>query len=366
MGLPEVLHKLSRLFLAGFALVASPFVRLGALLLSTALAIPIAAVIILIVSFVVGAKTFELVPSYVASALVAAGTAAVLTLLAAAITPVVLFFALCEVIISPIKGARAAWEGGLEGWYDYAFRLFFFSFFSSSDAPEAMDEDLIQRRFQYADADQMQQLLSMLQAAQENTYTNPIEPQQFAALELSQEELNEIIKNSAPLLTPQETQQLAQKDSREIADLLQKYQDMLERLNGNCTIDLEKPAPENAVVLVKQYFKDSAWLPVPGRSQIFNKQSLQTYCTSANATHPLTRENLLEPTPYKVDTETYHTRYVFHNYYYSPQASSPTIISQEISMMAAKLRDCLTTSPKPAQVTIHSGSQQAMFTPANI
>lgn len=130
----------------------------------------------------------------------------------------------------------------------------------------------------------------------------------------------------------------------EVTAVLRNYEELEEKL-VECPLTLSQPAPEDAIVLVKQYKVGHEWLAAPG-SQLFDKNALARAFTMAdggNALHPLTRDKIFDPAPYKA----HETRYVYHPFYNDQAtalrffAAAPTEtvgLSQERNQLVSVLR----------------------------
>lgn len=121
--------------------------------------------------------------------------------------------------------------------------------------------------------------------------------------------------------------------------LIERYLDVKERLNDRCPITLEVPEKSNAVLLVKQYYDGSTWLPVPNGAQIFDRESLEGWLKT-KAVHPTTRENIVSPEQYDDGHKICNTRYRYHPYYIDIQGRQCGV-SQELNNLASLLKNSL-------------------------
>lgn len=165
--------------------------------------------------------------------------------------------------------------------------------------------------------------------------------EEFDALELSAAEINAIkIKRLAPLSAEELT--LLEGDAS-IARELAAYKALQRLETDDCGLLLSRPERLDTILLVKQY-KTSAgkWLPVPGVVNIYDKDMLKAWFVggedhSGNATHPINRDAIKNPSPYELDGIEYETRYVFHSYYPQDEAEGPGMC-EERNLLTATLR----------------------------
>lgn len=153
-------------------------------------------------------------------------------------------------------------------------------------------------------------------------------------LHLSAKEIWEIEQNDKRL-DDNEITLIKSSNNNEINELFNRYEALIERLDKDeCPVSLGRPEKDNTIVLMKQYYINNQWLPVPNSSTIFDKESLNV-TLSTHTNHPLTRDSFLSPPNY----EGHETRHRIHPYYTN---SKPDGISQELNCLCHELRKKLT------------------------
>ncbi len=192
----------------------------------------------------------------------------------------------------------------------------------------------------------------------------PMTEEQFNACALSPIELHAIQDSRAALITPVEMRQL-EADGGAAAKLVE-YKNLKERLEtDHCSFLQDRPERDDTVLLVKQYKMGAQWFPVPGVASIFDKTALKTWLVGTNdlrgnAIHPLTRDEILAPTPYRKDHIDHETRYVFHPYYVASEDDQPGV-SQELNELTHFLRNRLQYLPAVANEFDHDVEHHAVF-----
>lgn len=269
-----------------------------------------------------------------ATTLMAAGAT---TGLAIGILPITAFLWTAYTVLSyPFLGWSIGWNEGVsplfESPYNRELRLnpnpnqnVLFEFIGQPQRGMSM-EDVLQRLGEAA-----------VRAAQ-----RPIKENEFIDLELSCAELEKIIDARQIPLTPEEIADLQGSDLL-TQRLLAQYENIQRLKDDSCVILQSRPDPENTILLMKQYFRNGEWVPVPGVSHIFDREALKeamktngvhpTVSSSPNSPH---RDRILTPGKYTIGAEEFTTRYRYHDYY--PCCDQEHGVSQEENQLLVLLR----------------------------
>jgi hypothetical protein len=178
----------------------------------------------------------------------------------------------------------------------------------------------------------------------------PMTEEEFARLELSTDEYQQLIAEQQSALSEQEMALLQNADGLTKQNL-ESYKNLQRLKNDNCPILQGRPEIADTVVLMKQYKRNGEWLPVPGVSHIFDRDTLkgamlvdglhptQEGARSLNQDEPVRRDKLINPVKYTIGADEYETRYRLHNYYPSDHAERG--VNQEENQLLKQLRNDL-------------------------
>ena len=294
-------------------------------------------------------------------------TTALTGLLVGVFPILVAYSALRTIIVAPFEGVRKGWSDGLFSTIANFFRIAFGR--EQQVENPAATQNTAQNAFGLLGLGgfDYQAMIQQLTEQAANAARQPMTAEEYTRLELSQVEIAALKANrSAPLtaaeltaLEPSEEQKVritalkarmeqGQILSTEEAGLLkaaaelESYKNLQRLKTDNCTILAGRPEREDTIVLTKQYKVGQQWLPVPGVADIFDKDQLKSWFvgegeTRGNAVHPLTRDNVKQPSPHKINGVDHETRYEYHSYYAQGDASEEGL-SQELNQLTPILR----------------------------
>ena len=256
----------------------------------------------------------------------------------------IFFSATVDLITSIITGARFGWRSGFVGVVSSIFNGFggmglsiivinpLFIFKAARTITAA--QNTIAPRTQHV-------LMKLLSPFRGDEIDLPTE-EQFDRLALTENEVTAIGDDQQVLLDDEMTL-LQSSVEPETTHLLTAYCNLKQRLdNDECPILFDRPERADSIIMVKQYFRDNQWLPVPTQSTLFDKNMLKNSFLS-DPRHPMTRDSFISPKKHTVEDTAYETRYRFHNLYIDGLTPG---ISQELNVMGAQLKALLQTMPR--------------------
>lgn len=173
--------------------------------------------------------------------------------------------------------------------------------------------------------------IAALHSEQAPTNTKP-----FDSLELTSDELMQLIHNTPPLLSPAEETRFHS----------HRYE-ALKTLNTSDTpfyttiptgLDDTNYNPNNPpIILSQQYKKNNTWHATPSQTHVYLYEEIKVWYESPLSRQlcPLSRESLITPQPYIQNNQSYETRFIWHRYYHR---NAPNGICQELNELVINLR----------------------------
>jgi hypothetical protein len=268
-------------------------------------------------------------------------------------------YLLATFLTAPILGFKKGWDEGFGSVWANGLKLLPLEsrLFPQEQRAQRMGRRVVRIGLEGGEEADLEEARARSNEAIRVAALRPMTIAKFNELALSAEEYEALVAAHQVPLTNIEKAMIRAIGDDEVTAVLRNY----EELEGNlveCALTLSEPAPKDAIILVKQYKVGGKWLAAPG-SHLFDKNALETAFTrtdTGNALHPLTRDNILAPEPYKQ----HETRYIYHPLYIQKTAdlkffaAAPTEkvrLCQERDQLVAFLRSSIsptyTVTPDP-------------------